>query len=295
MKINFVSTSHEGMASYRYHNMIPAYQLSKLGHTCNLSKRPVENQDIYIFSKHHEYKDQKHIQEVSGTKVFHCCDSHFDTKHNEHYRHMIKHADLVICTTRLMADIVKQETGVDAVVVPDTFEFPIDEPRFDYHGGKLKVLWYGHLSNINGLSKIVDQITHHNLKICTHATNESHVKIHPIHYIEYSHPSLKMAFEWCDVVIVPVNMENGRRLVKSHNRVTEAVISGKFVIASPIESYKEYDKWMYIGDVVKGLEWLTHQGPTEITKRIRQAQSHAINSYNPERIGKLWATALDLI
>lgn len=293
MKINFVNAGHEGMASYRYHTMMPAYQLSKLGHTCNISKRPLDNQDIYIFGKHHNYEEQKYIKEVSGKTVFHCCDNHFQTKHRDHYITMLKGADLVMSTTRQMADIIKSEVGVEAVVVPDTFEFPIDTPRFDYHGGPLRILWYGHVSNIYGLAQIVDKINKHNLKICTHLPNDSDVQVHPLQFVQYSQPMLKLCFEWCDVVIIPVKT-NERRIVKSHNRMTEAIISGKFVVAYPLESYKEYDKWMYVGDVVEGVEWLTHQGPHSITERIKRAQSHAINSYNPERIGKLWATALDL-
>ena len=292
MKVNFVNAGVVGFASYRYHNLLPSKFLTRLGHVSAVTKAPIPEFDVYIFSKHHDYAEHDTINQCKkwGKTVFHCCDNHFQTKHKQHYKNMISRADYVITTTKEMQKVIKEETGKDAVLIPDTVEWNEETPAY-CRQGKLRLLWYGHISNLFGMAEIIDKLDAYKLKVCTLIPKDSEIQMSPNLYVPFDFPSMKMCFEWCDAVIIPVR-EGDRRKVKSHNRLSEAVRNGKFVIASPMEAYKEFSEWMYIGDVLEGIKWLDTQGPATITKRIGQAQDHINANYSQEKVGHLWEQTL---
>lgn len=248
--------------------------------------------EIYVFTKHFNYGDYWYMQGVMASGklgVYHCCDYHFDTKHRNHYRRMIETADIVLASTPEMASLIKMETRRDATVIPDSYEFPEKEPSYS-PGAKLKVLWYGHFSNIDSLMDIRGDLKDYDLRLCT-MPNAVPKELEGMMVLPYSKQNLEHAFGWCDAVIIPSRSDT-HKLVKSHNRLTEAVRQGKFVIASALPSYREFDDWMYIGEVPEGLEWLSRKDPEDICNRIKKAQDHVKDNYNPEKVGKMWETAL---
>lgn len=290
MNINFVTTSNETLASHRYHNLIPAKELIKLGHKVSINLWPQDEFEYYIFSKHlnnAEYFYAHKLKSQGKKVIFHCCDNHFETKFKQYYRMMIGIADLVISSTKEMARIIEEKTGIKAVVIPDTYELNMAEPQFELCSSQIlpKVLWFGHHSNLSGLIKLfpLDNI---DLTICTTAG----INLQGLNVVVWSLETLKNLLKLCNVVIIPSDITD-RNIVKSHNRLIESVISGKFVIASPLPAYEEYRDWMYIGDVKKGLEWLKEQKADDIKKRIADCQQYIVTNYSREKIGKLWEMA----
>lgn len=290
MNINFVTTASETMASFRYHNVIPAEELRKLGHKVSINLWPENEYEYYIFSKHLNHAEYfyAHKLKSQGKKViFHCCDNHFETKHSQHYRMMIGIADLVISSTKEMARIIEEKTGVKAVAIPDAYEFDMAEPQFELCSSQIlpKVLWFGHHSNLGSLLRLLP-LNDIDLTICTTANTN----LQGINTIAWSLETLKNLLKLCDVVIISSDITD-RNIVKSHNRLIESVISGKFVIAFPLPAYEEYRDWMYIGDIKEGLKWLKEQKENNIKKRIADCQQYIVTNYNREKIGKLWEMA----
>lgn len=290
MKINFVTFATDKVASYRYHNQIPAEALARRGHEVSITSEPISAADVYIFSKHWNYQDREHLAEVSGRgakTVFHCCDNHFADKHRNHYEIMISDADVVIATTPEMASVIKQFTGRDARVIPDGYEFDEKEPCFE-PGERLSVLWFGHPSNLGGLYDCLDDLQGCALKVCTKPGILSQEKFD---VVPYSEAELLKCFRWCDVVIIPSRLGE-KDLVKSHNRLVESIRSGKFVIASPLPSYKEYSDWVCIGNIKDGIEALKLMDKESVESSIKLAQAYIRENYSPERIGELWEKSL---
>lgn len=294
LRINFVSVANEQLASYRYHIQIPARELANLGHKVDISKFPVLDADVYVFSKHYnlgDYWSVRGLKTDDRKTVFHCCDNHFMDSHGDHYRRMIFNTDQTIVTTETMASMVKMETGFDATIIPDTYEFEEKAPSFNPKD-RLKLLWYGNPTNFSDLLDIAPEIRDYSLGICT-----DNAILKDIHgdatTFPYSPDNLRKAFEWCDAVIIPSSMEKDK-IVKSHNRLVEAVRQGKFVIANALPSYREFSDWMWVDGIQEGLAWVTTKPNREIEKRIQLAQTYIEQKYNASLIGELWQKALSV-
>jgi hypothetical protein len=293
VEINFVSLADERMASFRYHNLIPAKELQKRGHNCVVSPYPIDDSDIYVFNKHFNYGDPLYVSELKnrGAKtVFHVCDDHFSTKHGEHYRKMIEICDKVLASTDIMAERIRLETSAHVSVVYDSFENKPSTPQFK-PSGQIKVLWYGHPSNIGAMAKLMPLDEKFKLMICTDEKAKIPTDFDGCMFMPWSPENLINALSWCDCVVIPVKADI-RRMSKSHNRMTEAILRGRFVIASEMPGYYEYKDKMYLGDVKTGLYWLADQTSEHIEKRIKEAQELAHIKYHPEVIGYMWEREL---
>lgn len=289
MRINFVTIANDNVASYRYHAVIPARELERLGHKVTIGVEPDYDAEVMVFSKHWNYADHQYIKAarlLGKTTVFHVCDDHFQTQFREHYIRMIDVADVVIASTEIMAERIKHECDREAEVIFDAYEYGLKEPEY-MKREKPHVLWFGHPSNLDTLKPLMP-IEGIDLRICT-TEGKIPVELANILFMPWSKENLKVAFEWCDVVIIPTSTEL-RKLVKSHNRMTEAIRNGKFVIANDHPSYRVYES-MYLGDVKEGLYWLKSQTEGEIKDRIAKAQKVTEN-FNPEKIGEQWEKAL---
>lgn len=296
-KLNFVTSGDPSIASFRYHVQIPARELNKLGHKAVIAAYPeIEGVDAYVFSKHWNYGDYWYmlgVQSLGGRAVFHCCDDHFATGHEQHYRRMLGMADKIIVPTEVMANTIETNTGRKSTLIPDPYEFDEVEPSFGPNSEKLRLLWFGHHTNLKDVIEVINEpgLKYHDVRLCTNYVQPWPKELEGCRVLPYSEKSILDALNWCDAVILPTGNRE-RKLGRSHNRLVEAVRRGKFVIASELPAYAEYGMWMYVGDVVRGVEWVQNQKPSELTWRIREAQKYIETHYNPGRIGKLWETAL---
>ena len=298
MKVNFVTWGNDAVASYRYHVRIPAEQLAERGAEVRISAYPLLGFDIYIFHKHFNALDNIYIAECKskGKKtVYHICDNHFDTAFAPHYHVMCKYADLLLCSTNAMQKIIRKETGREAVVIPDPFEYEVKTPSYAPEG-KLKCLWYGFKGNIqplfNFLMKNYQDLSDTVWRVVSDYTD---IKMQwpdlEIEQLPWTHDQMLESLDWCDVVVLP-QVVNPRTIIKSHNRVTTAVVRGKFVIADELPDYRVYKNILWIGDVKKGLAWFKKQSKAEILKRITNAQKIATSKFSPSVVGEKWHTAL---
>jgi hypothetical protein len=111
-------------------------------------------------------------------------------------------------------------------------------------------------------------------------------------FIKYSIGNMKKTFELCDVVIIPQDTNNPRRISKTHNRIVDSFRAGKFVIASPVDSYLDFKEWAFIGNMKSGLDWLKHQSSEAIEERISKAQEFINRTFDPKITAKQWETTL---
>ena len=207
---------------------------------------------------------------------------------------MIKQADKVLASTTIMGERVRQCGGINEVdIIEDSIDYPRKEPVYRPDDGKLRVFWYGHHSNLDTLAPILPLPDHCELSICTSNGIQLPMEFNgmDINIAPWSPQAMLVGLEWCDCVILPIRDEL-RKMGKSHNRMTEAIQRGKFVIAGELNSYTPYKDSMWIGDIHEGLEWLIDQPAKDIETRIAYAQKTA-DQYLPENIGEKWATYIE--
>jgi hypothetical protein len=89
----------------------------------------------------------------------------------------------------------------------------------------------------------------------------------------------------CDIVLMPVQTDNPRTDTKSANRVIDSLISGRFVITTPLASYVEFSPYTWQDDYIAGIKWaVTHR--EEVLERIRKGQQYAEENYSAKVLSK---------
>ena len=257
MKVTFKGWG-AGMASGRYRSIIPAQQLHRLG--------VEQGNDWLIIGKH----GWNWAKETDGFKrvCFDVCDDHFAGQHGDHYRRICDAADLVTCNSHEMARIITDQTGREAVMIPDPYEQPQKPPRVN-----VRLLWFGHASNLKDL---MPWIHLPNLDVVSNGLGT-----------QWSPEAMDLAFDRAGLVIIPT----GKSMAKSGNRAIESIRRGLFVIAGYLPAYA--DLGVYVGNIGDGVKWaLSHQD--EVIARIAKSQAYIRDEYSPERIGALWLEALSV-
>lgn len=291
MIINHVTLSNENLGSFRYFALLPKPHLEEMGHKVVITSEPLENADVAIFNKHINGRDVEHIANCNykGIRtIFHVTDNHFMNKYRNHYEMMIESADTVTCTVQRLREVIKYHTGKDAVVVPDPYYYDEVEPVYKPEG-KLKLVWFGHPCNIDGLMKVWEHLAEYDVKVIS---NPLLAERAPFPVIAWSHESMMEGLKNSDVVIIPSILDE-KRAVKSPNRMVDSIRRGKFVIATFLPCYAEFQPYMWVGNVLEGLEWIVKQKPCEIVKKIKAGQDYIREKFSPKAIAYQWSKILE--
>lgn len=249
------------MASYRYRAEIPA---KELGASINNPRA-----DVHIYAKPvsvdmgHAFK----AKSEGKTVIVDYCDLHFEEKY---YRELIEYADLVTCSTKWSAEYLREDFGVEALVIPDPYEF--EEKPTHCNGDKL--LWFGHPNNYDSLERIKNQIEGFPLTVVSNVVGA----------VQWSLPTLKDALSTSDIVILPETAP-----YKSPNRALEAIRSGCFVVAEPHPSLEDFP--IYIGNIRKGIEWAS-KNPGQANEMTTKAQDFIRERWSPKTLANAWRTAI---
>lgn len=271
MNISFVTPGDETLASVRYRMLIPAEALIKMGHSVTVGNCAQET-GVYVFSKHN-HADLVLMDNLSGVKkVFDVCDDHFHDQHANHYRAMAAACDVLTCSTQAMWEVLLKETGREAIVIDDPYEFPEEPPVIRKPG---RTMWFGHQSNLPSLNgyKVDDRIS--NAPGC----------------MPWSMETMVIAFDRNQIVVIPHSDER-KNSVKSTNRVVESIRMGKWVTASPLRSYEQFKDFANIGDVKAGVEMYNDLPDDLLVTRIKAGQDYIRERFSPERIARQWLKAL---
>lgn len=303
------------IASIRFRVISPAEQLREHVHravtvsptmTEAQAKAASENADVVVISKTFQQGTEDiaaRAKALGAAVVFDVCDNYY--RHPELgsvYRNMSLSADRVVCNTPAMARVIQEETGVQAVIIPDPYEGPQAPPKFA-PGPKLKLLWFGHQSNFDGLQAAMEDLVDYSRRRPLELTVLSRADPQLVEFVKAYQAelpdSLKISFAvWsleaqaaeldrCDVVILP-SAPKPEKTTKSSNRIVQALRAGRATVAYPLPSYVEFAPWTPI--VVKlseGLASLEEQAG-EVPGRIAQAQAHIERCYAPAVVGDQW-------
>ena len=67
----------------------------------------------------------------------------------------------------------------------------------------------------------------------------------------------------------------------------DGVMSGKFVITSPLDSYREFDPYTWQTDFITGIQW-ARENPSAVLELIKLGQDYTRKNYSPEVIAQRW-------
>lgn len=271
MNVGFIHPANETLATYRLRSMIPAEQISQSPKfTASINEGEV---DVAVFSKPVAENLQLARQcKQEGTKVVvDIGDNHFNhSEFGKIYREIIKIADQVVCPTIVMQGIIKDLTGKDSVVIPDSYE----SERSDPHANGTKVLWLGHGVNVKEVVPYVGKIE--DLSVCT--SNNRYIE----GYMPWSLETQKAELEYTNIVILPSTEEH-----KSANRLINAIMAGCFVVSAKTEVKKEFREFAWINDIYTGLRWC-RAFQNDLNDLVSKGQDYIQERYSKEAVGKQW-------
>lgn len=312
-------------ASVRYRAILPVRELVARGHAAELVPLSDETLgkligragefDAVVLWKNLEIADlnERVAWEARRRGVRVCydvCDDLFrDPTWGEHFARMIRESDRIVASSEALADLVRTLTQRESAVIKEPYEGPRGEPRWEPAPGHLKLLWFGHPSNLYTLKAIVPELYELSrvrplrLEVVTLASpelvrqfkthNQAHRHRLALHCTEWSPAATWKAVQECDLVIIPSDPARQAKLVKSPNRIIESLWAGRFVVAHPIPSYVEFGEWAWLGSsIAEGLTWACGHGEA-IIPRIAAAQAHIEQRYSPQAIADQWMAVLN--
>lgn len=262
MRINFPTHGGPHLVSFRGRIAVPAVYFQKMGWEVEVGPYNPDA-DVHVFSKHWAEEDRKRILK-SPFGVFDLCDDHFSGPHGDHYRHMVKNAQLVITSSQGLSDIAGR-----GVPISEPWELPEGTVRTPT---EKKAVWYGHPSNLYTLDPLLPFLKDWDVVLVTDP-KYAKGKVLP-----FSLENMELALKWCHVVLLPQP-----KAWKSPNRMIEAFRAGRLPILADIPAYRGFG--IPTGNEAYRLATLFDE---DWTDRLRAAQNRVNAEFSPEEIGKQW-------
>lgn len=301
MKIRFFSDGYKTKrASHRLRGDLMARTLQEMGHDAVASRSldAVDKDTVVVFLKFSRADQIQAAREQGALTLYDLCDNKFEE--DPDYKPCCLAADAVTVNTEQMGESVKLNTGRDSFVIPDSFERPILKPRFD-PGTDVKLLWFGSSASLKffpmvplwqGLER---EIKNYHFTMVTAKAERilnkmkerqsrgvfTGVNFDRIEILDWSWDLQGQKLDECDIVFMPVATDNYRTDTKSANRVIDSLVSGRFVVTSPLASYLEFASHTWQQDPIEGVKWALANAESVLHK-ITLGQSHALTRYNPK-------------
>jgi glycosyltransferase involved in cell wall biosynthesis len=242
--------------------------------------------------------------------LFDICDLRVDEQSDTGRRNLklLRTADRVVTSTPALADALRPMGARDVAVITDPYEGPRGEPAWKPNRDRLKLLWFGHPSNLETLQGLLSDLVAVGRERPIQLTlltgrvpelpglckefNQRWRHVVATRYAEWSPGALWDALAATDAVVIPSRADAPDKLVKSPNRVVEALWAGRCVVANPLPAYVPFAEWSFIDDSIRhGLERALAE-QDQIPERIRAAQAYIAEVHSPERIGEQWESVI---
>ena len=300
----------EAMAPYGIHSKVVQVTL-KTSET-DFDWRAFDDVDVLVISKSFNPLNERiaaRFRERGRPVVVDLCDDHFANEDGAHHRRLLELADLVVANTPWMARRIQEESGREAVVIPDPYEGERQVPRFRPEAGRLRLLWFGSDTQVTTITEFLPQLREglrphlqrlevelvtnerEDLVAQLEGYNQFHAPYMALHYTPWDLGVVEEALARADAVVIPSRNET-KYFAKSANRLLLSLWNGRFASAWPLPEYRQFSSWAYVGeDLVDGLVWaMEHQ--SEVEAGIASAQDYIAACFSPERVGDLWYEVL---
>lgn len=297
IKVNFVSQGGVNLASHRMRVQKPCKLLNTYVDDIEATINPLGRSDAHvnIFNKHFDQKNNLAAcaagNQMGYYTVFDICDDWFEREHDPYYKAMCQHSDLITCNTENMCERILEVTGKDAIVIPDPFTFPSRKPKKHKKDAIPKILWFGHGSNVQSVLDWVEHLDDgYRVTVITNVP-----VVHPkVDFIPWEPGRVEHEIGKFDIVLVPTK-DTPWTKCKSPNRVVDALVSGKSVIADNEEVYgnfKDFIQFISSGDkLMDAIEWW-QQNPEEEHERVSKGCKYVKKHYSEEVVLDRWLDAL---
>jgi len=321
-------TEDPAVASFRYRVLEPVAFLRARGHAVELY-RPARFEDYQavVFSKAYGARDiqlARRLKAAGKLVILDLCDDHFHNPENlpkyEASRRklidMIRLADAVVCSTPVLAEAVQREAKLETApaVAPDVYEqaatsagepTPRDRPA--------RLLWFGRHGSPNAPAGMGDLLLIRDalaeafakrpfeMVVCSDSRERfdalfgpgsGKAFVAPVRYVTWTPDRFAAELGAADAAIIPLS-DNPFVAAKTHNRLSLVLSAGVPVVADPLDSYREFAPFAYIGDWSAGLEAVLLR-PEEARAKAAGARGYLEANWSAQAVAPRWEAALGL-
>jgi SAM-dependent methyltransferase len=306
------------IASTRYRVLIPAMQLVRLGHHVQVSTLlpggwpdTIRDApwDVLVISKSFKRANEElaAAMKARGVRiVVDLCDDHFaHPEFGPHYQRLAALADTIVASTPAMAAAVRRHAGRESMVIADPVEGPRGKPVFAPRLPRLRIAWFGHPSNLDGLTARARELhaLARRMPVRLQIVTSPLEALRPIAADFEAEDALEvLATPWsreatwnalqdADVAWIPVAAADEKG-VKSANRLLEAAWAGRLAVADALPAYEPYADLLPIG---RGLEAAVVEAlanPCAVERALNEAQRRLVREHSAYACGRKWAHAV---
>lgn len=105
----------------------------------------------------------------------------------------------------------------------------------------------------------------------------------------WSAETMAAALDEADIAVVPQETRSPWGVLKSHNRLVEAIQRGRLAVASPIPAYQELAGGAWVGETLAdGIRWAL-ANPAAAEARIVEGQAEVARRFSPAAVARRWA------
>ncbi len=307
MKIVFYSGGYAAKrASHRLRGDLPAQALRNLGFDATATRKmpSLDKDTVVVFLKFSLPEEINHAKNQGAKTIYDLCDNKFNEK--PEYIPCCLAADAITVNSLEMGASVKTVTDKPSTVIFDPFERPILDPKFSPEKD-IKLLWFGSMASLKFFpmveiwQRLEKEIKNYHFTMVTAKAERitqkfkdraargavTGVNFNRLSIVDWNWDLQGQKLHECDAVLMPVSTEHYRTETKSANRVIDSLVSGKWVITSPLPSYVEFDSFTWQKDPIEGIKWALNNQEAVIEK-ITQGQQYSIENYNVDLAAKKW-------
>lgn len=256
-------------------------------------------------------------------------DDHFDhSLLGPHWRALAAAASVCVTGSDAMAAAVRRHTARPVLVVGDPLGSPTGAPRVFTRAGRLsrftralmpgggghqrlKFAWYGNPVNWAAMQKwaealvplaaeqpfIIWAVTAPMMPIGTFIDeyNRRHGPDAAMELVTWDEATQWAVVADADVVLIPSDPQDPKKIVKTGNRMTDALNAGRHVIASPLPAYQPYAAFVALSDDPLAAARAYLADPQAALAAIGRGQAAAAGRSGPEAIAAEWLRAFKLV
>lgn len=295
------------VASHRLRMHYTIKFLKERGYDADYLKDNDDENTIYIIGT----TKGNEIEKVKNKNfIFDMCDNEFLYEGNRQKvaLHYCFHSKAItVCSEylyRIVKDVLNQLNLQKPVyIMEDYLNFNSHKPHFEPKE-TLNILWYGDTFNFqyaDWKNLVFDPLNNSDIKYnFKFMSNKMAVPIGSTNFEVVMNNPYSMDFHKqevlkSDVILLCINEKHPAVMTKGFNKLSDGLILGKPVFASPQPSYLEFSDYAFIGNnFVDNIKYAI-KNPKEVLEKISNGQKYIENNYSNEKITNKWTDALNLI
>ena len=224
-----------------------------------------------------------------------------DSYANSFYKKVIKLVDHCIVPSKYMGDLLRNYFSGPISVIEDPIEF-LPQSIKKTVNNRINVLWFGHGSNIKFLVSFINSskflLNDCNLFVISSPeginsiinTNLIKSSASQIQAAIWSVDTIFNAANFCDLCIIPSDLDNSKKMGASSNRLITSLVLGLPTAADSLPSYKEFHQF-YV-DIRSTTFHDLLANPLKFSHQVTAAQSLIVNRFSFQKIGNDWIELL---